>query len=137
MKGALPAAIFGKDNFPKVYTWIDRFSKALKAAEESAPKVTRLKGVEAVKYVTQADFAEPDGQVDDKDPLGLRKGQDVESWPIDSGSNHRDRGQLIALTRQEVVLKTQAKIGHRDIHIHHPRTNFRIRAVDEQSNSKL
>lgn len=137
MKGALPPSIFGKDNFPKVYSWIDRFSKAVKTARESAPRVTTLKGAEAVRYVTQADFVEPDGNVDDKDPLRLKKGQDVESWPIDSGFNHRDRGQLVALTRQKVVLKTQAKVGHRDVHIHHPRTNFRIRAVDETRGSKL
>lgn len=137
MKGALPPSIFGKDHFPGVYSWIDRFQKALESAEESALKVTRLKGAEAVKFITQAEFADPDGNVDDKDPLGLKKGQDVESWPIDSGFTHRDRGQLVALTRQEVVLKTQAKLGHRDIHIHHPRTNFRIRAVDDDGGSKL
>ncbi len=129
MEGALPPSLFGKDNFPKVYAWIDRFSAALKAARNSAPKVITLKGAEAIQYVTQAEFAEPDGEVDSRDPLALKKGQDVESWPIDSGFNHRDRGQLVALTRQEIVLKTQAKIGHRDVHIHHPRTNFRIRAV--------
>ncbi|KAL9006031.1 MAG: hypothetical protein Q9188_001209 [Gyalolechia gomerana] len=137
MKDALPPSIFGKDHFPGVYSWIDRFQKALESAEESAPKVTRLKGAEAVKFITQVEFADPDGNVDDKDPLGLKKGQDVESWPIDSGFTHRDRGQLVALTRQEVILKTQAKLGHRDIHIHHPRTNFRIRAVDDNGGSKL
>ncbi|KAL9050630.1 MAG: hypothetical protein Q9206_005013 [Seirophora lacunosa] len=108
----------------------------VKEAEQNVPKCTTLKGAEAVKHISQAEFAEPDGTVDDQDPLGLKKGQDVESWPIDSGFNHRDRGQLFALTRQEVVLTTQAKVGHRDIHIHHPRTNFRIRAVGD-SGSKL
>ncbi|KAL8857678.1 MAG: hypothetical protein Q9178_005843 [Gyalolechia marmorata] len=137
MEGALPPSVFGNDNFPKVYAWIDRFSAALKAARKSAPKVTTLKGAEAIQYITQAEFAEPDGEVDSRDPLALKKGQDVESWPIDSGFNHRDRGQLIALTRQEIVLKTQAKVGHRDVHIHHPRTNFRIRAVSGGGESKL
>ncbi|KAL8843336.1 MAG: hypothetical protein Q9170_000194 [Blastenia crenularia] len=137
MKGALPTSHFGPESFPKVYAWIERFSKAVKAARESTPKPTTLKGAEAVKHISQADFAEPDGDVDSKDPLGLRKGQEVESWPIDSGYNHRDRGQLVALTRQEVVLKTQSKIGHRDVHIHHPRTNFRIKAVDGHSGLKL
>ncbi|KAL8926195.1 MAG: hypothetical protein Q9208_003098 [Pyrenodesmia sp. 3 TL-2023] len=137
MKGALPPSTFGKDNFPKVYAWIDRFSKAVKEAEQSAPKPTTLKGAEAVKYVTQAEFAEPKGDVDGKDPLGLKEGQFIESWPIDSGSNHRDRGQLFALTPQEVVLTTQAKLGHRDVHIHHPRKNFRIRAVDQNDGPRL
>ncbi|KAL9596132.1 MAG: hypothetical protein Q9219_005993 [cf. Caloplaca sp. 3 TL-2023] len=135
--GALPPSIFGKDTFPKVYSWMDRFDNALKVAKDSAPKVTALKGAEAVRHVTQAEFAESDGIVDDTDPLGLKRGQDLESWPIDTGSNYRDRGQLVALTRQEIVLKTQAKIGHRDVHVHHPRTNFRIRAVDASGGSKI
>lgn len=137
MQGALPPSLFGKEHFPKVYAWIDRFSKALKDAQKSAPKPTTLKGAEAVKYITGAEFAELDGIVDDDDPLGLNKGQDVESWPTDSGFNHRDRGQLFALTRQEVVLTTQAKVGHKDVHVHHPRTNFRIQAVSQSSGSKL
>lgn len=137
MKRALPSSLFGREKFPKVYSWIDRFSNALKDAERSAPTPTTLKGAEAVKYITQAELAEPRGSVDGEDPLALKKGQDVESWPIDSGFNHRDRGQLFALTRQEIVLTTQAKIGHRDIHIHHPRTNFRVRAVDHVNGSKL
>ncbi|CAL8577198.1 hypothetical protein XPA_003042 [Xanthoria parietina] len=137
MEGALPPSLFGKENFPKIYAWIDRFSSTLKAARNSAPKVVTLKGPEAIQYITQAEFTEPSGEVDAQDPLGLKKGQDVESWPIDSGFNHRDRGQLVALTRQKVVLKAQAKIGHKDVHIHHPRTNFRIRAVSKGGNSKL
>ncbi|KAI4258780.1 MAG: hypothetical protein LQ352_001089 [Teloschistes flavicans] len=129
MQGALPPSLFGKVQFPKIYAWLDRFDKAVKDSKKFAPKVTTLKGAEAIQYITQAEFAEPEGNVDAEDPLGLEKGQYVESWPIDSGFRHRDSGQLVALTRQEVVLKTQAKIGHRDIHIHHPRTNFRIQAA--------
>lgn len=137
MKGALPPSTFGKEHFPKVYAWMDRFSKALKIAAESAPKPTTLKGAEAVKHVTQAELAEPEGMVDAEDPLGLKKRQYVESWPTDSGFNHRDSGQLFALTRREIVLTTQAKAGHRGVHIHHPRTNFRIRAVGADGGSKL
>lgn len=137
LQGALPPSLFAKENFPKVYAWIDRFDKVVKAAKNSAPKVTTLKGAEAVNHITQADFAEPGGEVDAQDALGLKKGQYVESWPIDSGFRHRDSGQLVALTRKEVVLKTQAKVGHKDVHIHHPRTNFRIRAVGEDGGSKL
>ncbi|KAL8631956.1 hypothetical protein Q9189_002332 [Teloschistes chrysophthalmus] len=129
MQGALPPSLFGKERFPKIYAWLDRFDKAVKDSKQSAPKVTTLKGAEAIQYITQAEFAEPEGSVDAEDPLALEKGQYVESWPIDSGFRHRDSGQLVALTRQEVVLKTQAKIGHRDIHVHHPRTNFRIQPV--------
>ena len=95
-----------------------------------------LKGADAVKLVTQADFAEPEGQVDDSDPLALRKGQDVEVWPIDTGFKHRDRGRLVALTLRESVVVTQSEIGRKEIRIHHPRMNFRIQAVNE-AGSKL
>lgn len=129
MKGALPPSLISNEKFPKVYAWIDRFSKAVSSAKSSAPKPTTLKGAEAVKYVTQAKFSEPEGEIDASDPLGLTKGQDVESWPIDSGFSHRDRGNLVSLTSKEVVLVSQSKVGGKGVRIHHPRWNFRVRAV--------
>ena len=73
-----------------------------------------------------------EGHVDHNDPLGLKKGQDIESWPIDSGFNHHDRGKLVSLTSKEVVLASQSKVGGQEVRIHHPRWNFRIRAVSEE-----
>ena len=73
-----------------------------------------------------------EGEVDDRDPLGLKKGQDVESWPIDSGFNHHDRGKLVSLTSKEVVLASQSKVEGKEVRIHHPRWNFRIRAVSRE-----
>ena len=112
-----------------MYAWIDRFDKAIKTAERSMPKLRTLKGADAVSYVAQAEFSEPEGEVDGNDPLGLKKGQDVESWPVDSGFKHHDRGRLVSLTAKEVVLAAQSKIGGKEIRIHHPRWNFRTRAV--------
>ncbi len=129
LKGALPPTLVSSDKFPKVYAWIDRFNEALAAAKGKAPKPTTLKGAEAVKFVTQADFAEPEGPVDENDPLGLKKGQDVESWPVDTGFKHHDRGKLVSLTSKEVVLASQSKVSGKEVRIHHPRWNFRTRAV--------
>ncbi|KAL2043980.1 hypothetical protein N7G274_003500 [Stereocaulon virgatum] len=126
---SLPPTVVSKEKYPKVYAWIDRFNAAIASAKSSAPKPATLKGAEAVKHVMQADFAEPEGQVDVNDPLGLKKGQDVESWPVDSGFKHHDRGRLVSITPQEVVLASQSKVGGREIRIHHPRWNFRTRAV--------
>lgn len=125
----LPSVFIPRENFPKVYSWIDRFSKALSSAKASAPKPTTLESAEAIKHVIQADFAEPEGQVDENDPTGLEKKQVVESWPIDYGSNHRDRGRLVALTSKEVVIASQSKVGGKEVHIHHPRTGFTIEAA--------
>ena len=127
--GALPPSLVSKESFPKVYAWIDRFSKAVSTAKSSAPKPTTLKGAEAVRHVIQASFSEPEGDVDANDPLGLKKGQDIESWPIDSGFKHHDRGILVSLTSKEVVLASQSKVGGKEVRIHHPRWNYRIRAV--------
>lgn len=127
--GALPPSLVSKESFPKVYAWIDRFSKAVSTAKSSASKPTTLKGAEAVRCVIQASFSEPEGDVDANDPLGLKKGQDIESWPIDSGFKHHDRGILVSLTSKEVVLASQSKVGGKEVRIHHPRWNFRIRAV--------
>lgn len=129
LKGALPPTLVSKEKFPKVFAWIKRFSEAVSVAKSSAPQPTTLKGAEAVKYVIQADFSEPEGNVDASDPLGLKKGQDVESWPIDSGFKHHDRGKLVSLTSTEVVLASQSKVGGKEVRIHHPRWNYRIRAV--------
>ena len=129
LKGALPPSLISKEKFPKVYAWVDRFNEALSAAKASARKPTTLEGAEAVKYVCQAEFSEPEGDVDANDPLGLEKGQDIESWPIDSGFKHHDRGRLVSLTSKEAVLASQSKIGGIEVRIHHPRWNYRIKAV--------
>ena len=130
LKGALPPSLFSKEIFPKVYAWVDRFSKAVSTAKSAAPKPTTLKGDEALKYIVTAEYHESEGDVDPNDPLGLEKGQDVESWPIDSGSRHHDRGRLVSLNSKEVVLASQSKIGGKEIRIHHPRWNYRIRPVN-------
>ena len=130
VNGALPPSLFSKENFPKVYAWVDRFSKAVSTAKSAAPKPTTLKGPEAVKYIVSAEYHEPEGEVDASDPLGLVKGQDVESWPIDSGSRHHDRGKLVSLSSKEAVLASQSKVGGKEVRIHHPRWNYRIRPVN-------
>ena len=90
-----------------------------------------------MKYIIQAEYSEPEGDVDENDPLGLNKGQDVESWPIDSGSRHHDRGRLVSLTPREVVLASQSKVGGKEVRIHHPRWNYRIRAVSAVGGANL
>ena len=126
---SIPPSLVSKEKYPKVFAWIDRFDKAIKSAGASAPKPVTLKGAEAVRHVVQAEFFEAEGEVDGNDPLGLKKGQDIESWPVDSGFRHHDRGRLVSLTAKEVVLAAQSKVGGKEIRIHHPRWNFRTRAV--------
>jgi len=137
LKGALPRELFTDQHYPKVFAWIGRFNHALKTAKENGPKPTTLKGDVAARRILDARYAEKETVIDQDDPLPLRHGDDVQVWPIDSGFNHRDRGQLIGLTADEIVLRvtTAVKPGQ-DIHLHFPRTGFRIAAV-QGGGSKL
>lgn len=130
---ALPPSSISAQHYPKVFSWIDRFTKAIADAKVAAPRPNTLQGPEAVQQIIRADFAEPAGRVEE-DPLDLKKDQDVETWPIDSGSNHRDRGCLVGLNSEEVVVATRTAVEGREVRIHHPRSNFRIQAV---ANAKL
>jgi hypothetical protein len=128
MKGALPADLISAKQFPKVFAWIDRFSRAVADAKAKAPKVTSLKGDAAAKRVLGAKFVGPEPQVNASDPLKLSKDQLVEVWPTDSGFRHRDRGALIGLDNEEVVLAAES-----GVRLHFPRVGFRVAAVAEQS----
>jgi hypothetical protein len=88
-------------------------------------KPQTLSGADAVKRVAAADFVEG-GDVDETDPLGLRKGQDVVVYPLDTGKSHQDRGRLVKLDRTEVVIQFQTKIGEKEVRLHAPRHGFRI-----------
>ncbi|ETN44717.1 uncharacterized protein HMPREF1541_10387, partial [Cyphellophora europaea CBS 101466] len=66
---------------------------------------------EAVEQLLEADYAEAEGEVDRTDPLGLEKGQVVEIWPTDSGSDHRDKGELVSINVKEVVLEPEVPGG--------------------------
>lgn len=131
LKGALPEELFGKEQYPRTHAWIERFSAAIAKAKASVPKATTLKGDEAVQLIAQAGFAEVEGDVDENDPLGLKKGQEVEVWPTDTGFKHRDRGRLLSLTKNEAVIAAKTKVGETEVRIHAPRAGFGIQAVRE------
>ena len=129
LQDALPPEIFGKEQYPRTYAWIDRFSSAVESAKARAPKPPTLKGEEAVQYILQADYIADEGAIDPKDPLGLKKGQDVELWPTDTGFTHKDRGRLLSLTKDEVVIAVQSQVDGKEIRLHAPRAGFRVQAV--------
>jgi hypothetical protein len=124
-----------EEHYPKVFAWIARFKKAINAARSSGPKPATVKGDGAFQRIISSDFWEPEGQVDENDPLKLEKDQEVEVYPTDSGLSGRDRGRLVALDATEVVLSTQTKQGDNELRIHFPRVNFRITLVSNSSNA--
>ena len=129
LPGALPKNLFSPDIYPKVYGWISRFNEAVQSAKASSAEQTTLKGADALQQITSAEFFEQDLQVDENDPLELKSGQDIEFWPTDTGANHKDRGRLLTLTQNEVVVEAQSKVGGKPVRIHAPRQGFRIRVV--------
>ena len=135
MKGALPEEFISVKQYPRVFAWVDRFSRAVDAAKKKNKKPTTLKAPEVAKHILQAQFTEPEGNVE-SDPLGLEKGQEIEAWPTDSGSKHHDHGTLLSLTRDEVVMACKAPSGE-DVRIHYPRTNFRIKGAGRDSKARL
>jgi hypothetical protein len=80
-----------------------------------------------------AKFAEKESSVKEDDPIGLKKGAEVEVWPIDTGIGHRDHGRLVGLTRDEVVLSVKPEVEGKEVRVHFPRTSFRIKAVRDRA----
>lgn len=135
LKGALPGDYISANQFPKVFAWIERFDKAVKVAATELGKPKSLKGQEAVNQISKSHYAESESSVDADDPTGLKKGQEVEVWPIDSGSNHRDKGQLVGLSGSEIVIESKTREGQ-SVRVHTPRHGFRIRGIG-RGGSKL
>ncbi len=137
LKGALPKEVISPQEFPSVFAYIERWNKALKEAKAKSPKPTSLKGREAAARVLDADFVDKEIGVSATDPLGLKKGQEVEVWATDmaSGAKYRDRGTLIGLDDEEVVVSVSTGTAGRDIRLHCPRSGFRVAAAS--SGAKL
>jgi hypothetical protein len=129
--GALPKNVISPTQFPKVFAWIQRFRDALKQAKAAAPKPVSVTGEDVVKYMQGARFVESVGEVAANDPLGLKAGEEIEVWPIETGFSHRDRGTLLTLTPNEVVVGKKMYVGGGDIRVHAPRWGFRITRVSK------
>lgn len=131
MDGALPESIFGRKEYPKVWAWFDRYTKtrgpALDAMEKDGLRVEE-DGKAAVARIMKSDFGEKEGQVDARDPMGLKKGEQVRGYPTDTGFNHKDTGRLVALTSQEAVLSSEGE-GGVEVRVHHPRWQFLVEPV--------
>ncbi|TVY32344.1 hypothetical protein LOCC1_G008510, partial [Lachnellula occidentalis] len=128
MKGALPSDYISATQFPLTFAWIQRFETATKAAASASPPAPKITPEEALRIVSKGGFPEPEGDVDVNDPSGLANGDEIEIWPVDSGFNHKDRGSLIKLDGEEVVIKGQTEKGAA-VRIHCPRHGFRVRKV--------
>lgn len=126
--GAFPEDWFNSKRYPKTMAWRDRYNAAIAKAKESAPKPMELEGPAAVEKILGSDFEEEKLQVE-ADPSGLKEGQGVEMFPIDTGYNQRDTGKLVGLSASEAVVSTKSQQGSKEMRVHYPRWNFTIEAV--------
>lgn len=134
----LPSDLISADFFPKTYAWIHRFREALRTARSRNSKPVNLAGSDAVAHVASASFNATEAlAVVPVDPLRLKEGDEVEVWPIDSGSRHRDRGRLINLTHDKVVIEVENGIGEKMVRVHAPRWGFRIAKAGAGEGAKL
>lgn len=128
MSGALPEDQFGEKNFPKTYSWIQRFMGEVKAAKERAPKPKRLDEITMSTQVLDSTSSTESLSFDHNESLDVKAGDVVEVYPSDYGQAHKDRGTLIGLTTSEVVIRNS-----KGLHLHFPRWNFRISKVATSS----
>lgn len=124
----LPPELISEKHFPKVFTWLDRYRAAREEAKASAPKPTTMDGRAAADSILTAGFAEPKVAVDKTDPSELKEGIEVELYPSDWITEHRDRGRLVGLSPDEVTIAVKNR-GNVEFRVHAPRTGFKVREI--------
>lgn len=132
MPNALPTNLISPQQFPKVFSWITRFNTAVSAAKTTTPAPIKLDGKAAAQALASSFMADQaEGVVDHNDPLGLKVGDEVEVWPIDSGFGYRDKGRLVMLSSTELEIAFKTEQGD-EVRLHTPRWGFRVQKVGAQ-----
>lgn len=139
LPGALPSDLISKTQFPKVFAWIERFDKTVAAAQQKLGKVPNVSGEDAARAIVQSShFDSAVREVEQGEPLvkalGLKRGDNVVVFPLDSGSTHKDSGVLSGLDGKEIVFETKTDLqGSPAVRVHAPRHGFRIILEDQVS----
>lgn len=78
--------------------------------------------------ILSSGFQESDEELKvEEDPEGLKEGDEVEMWPVDTGFDRRDTGRLVKLDAREMVVRTRSQQDGKEVRIHYPRWNFCVR----------
>lgn len=132
--GARPEEWISEAKFPKVFAWMERFKSTAQKAVDELEELRTLTGEEAAKLILSSDFHEVDGQFDETDVLvqkqKLKKGQLVKMWPTDTGSNHKDVGELVSVSDKEVVIEAKVEDGG-SVRIHAQRHGFAVAPCED------
>jgi len=120
--------LLNEKNYPRTFKWIERIGKAVEDARKRNGNLKVLTDDEAVKMIENSGYYELEHlEIDEKDPTGLKKGQETDIFPTDmaSGFVHRDSGKLVGLTVNSVTVQTKTT-GGAEVRIHYPRTNIKV-----------
>lgn len=122
-------AFFSPKTYPKTFAYRDRYAAAIQKAKESAPQPPELSGPDAVSKILSSGFQESDAELKvEDDPEALKKGDEVEMWPVDTGFGRKDAGKLVGLNVNEMVVSTRSQQDEgKEVRIHYPRWNFEIK----------
>lgn len=141
--GTLPKDVLSEQQFPRVHAWIERFDQAVQAAAQKLGPAPTVSGEDAARTIVGAEYVDRGddssfGQVAPEEPvakaLGLKKGDRVVVYPLDTGSTHKDSGSLLGLDGDQVVFETRATIeGTPAVRVHAPRLGFRVVREDQSS----
>ena len=128
MKHAYPW-LLNKEKYPRTFAWIDRMEEKFRAGQRQSPPGL-VSDDEAVEMIESSPYFQPEQlEVDESDPTGLKKGEEVDLIALDSaptaGSNRRDVGKLEELTVTSTAISTKTK-NDVDVRIHYQRANVRI-----------
>jgi hypothetical protein len=127
-----PKEHFSAEKYQKVFAWQARFRALVKERMKANEKaVAVITGEQATPFVLGAGFSEEEKlTVDQSDPTGLKEGEEVEVFPTDGGGFfHQDRGKLVGLSGGEVVIVKDVQGTGKQIRVHAPRWQFRVRRV--------
>lgn len=124
LPNAYDEAFFNKNHYPKTIEWRERYNAAIAKAKEDADTPPELEGKDAVNKILNGPLtANPTVNAD---PIGMKEGEEVIMYPIDTGYNTKESGKLVGLGAHEAVVSTKSKQGDKEIRVHYPRWNFEI-----------
>ena len=124
LEGSFPKEVISQKIYPKTFAWCQRYHSAIDEANNATSKPEEVDGAEALKRLEKAS-TKSSIQIDPNEPLGLKHGQDVKVYPIDTGTTGVQEGKLLGLDETEAVVGTKTKTGS-DLRVHLPRWNFSV-----------
>ncbi|KAF8491017.1 hypothetical protein JB92DRAFT_3147761 [Gautieria morchelliformis] len=132
--------VFAPAQYPFTVAWLNNLDALLTQKRAAAPHaLTKISGADAARAIFAAPVLDPPLGAPAVDPLeatrlALKPGARVSVRPDDTGKEVETIGTLVALSREEVVLETEARAapggaGPAALRVHFPRLGYVVVAV--------